>query len=315
MNRCPITYLECGDAEYSQKGLEGINPKLKRLLPLPMSAAEQRLEAFRMAGKLSIQGIQPKLSAVLSVKDSIFRPVERHGLFILKPQHADYPQLPENEGLTMHMARVGGFDVPVSGLVRSADGTLTYFIRRFDRAGRTGRVATEDFAQIAGLDRDSKYSYSMEKLAGLVQMHCTLPVPEKAKLFRRTLYFWLTGNDDMHLKNFSMIRRNGKVELAPLYDCLSTVALYISIGVSPDDTDEIALPLNGRKRNLRKRDLIDYYGRERLGLTGKVIENTLEGLSSVLPEWFHLIEISFLDEGLKLIYRDILVQRKDALGL
>lgn len=315
MNRCPITYLECGDADYSPAGLRLLNNRLAGLSPLSLSAAEQRREALRLAGKPSIPGVQPKLSVVLSVAGSVFELVERRGLYILKPQHADYPGLPENEGITMHMARVAGLEVPVSGLVRSMDGSLTYFIRRFDRVGRTGKLATEDFAQLSGLDRDAKYSSSMERVVELVDRHCTFPVIEKARLFRRTVFCWLTGNEDMHTKNFSLISRFGKVELSPLYDCLNTTVVYRAIGKPLAEIDEIALPLNGRKRNIRSRDLLDYFGRERLGLPGKVIDDAMGVFSGVMGEWLRLLGVSFLDDGLKDIYTEVLLRRKTTLGL
>ncbi len=315
MNRCPITYRDCGDDDYSPEGLRLLNNRLTRLSPLPLSAAEQRREALRLAGKLSIQGMQPKLTAVLSVERETFEPVDRYGLYILKPQHADYPQLPENEGLTMHLARVASLDVPVSGLIYSSDSSMTYFIRRFDRVGRTGKLATEDFAQLAGRERGTKYRYSLEKLATLIDRHCSFPVVERARLFQRTVFCWLTGNEDMHLKNSSMIRRSGKAELSPLYDCLNTTVVYMAMGRPRSEIDELALPLNGKKRNITRRDLLEYLGKNHLNLTGRVVEKTLEHFSSVLPEWFRLIEISFLDDGLKNLYGELLRQRREILEI
>lgn len=314
MNRCPITYLDCDD-DYSPEGLRLLNNRLTRLSPLPLSASEQRREALRLAGKLSIQGMQPKLSAVLSVARETFEPVERYGLYILKPQHADYPQLPENEGVTMHLARVASLDVPVSGLIYSSDRSMTYFIRRFDRAGRAGKLATEDFAQLAGRERETKYRFSMEGVAKLIDRHCSFPVLERARLFQRTVFCWLTGNEDMHLKNFSMIRRSGKVELSPLYDCLNTAVVYEAMGKPQSEIEELALPLNGKKRNITREDLLEYFGKSRLNLTGRVIEKTLERFSVVMPEWFRLIEVSYLNDKLKDLYGELLHQRRDILKI
>jgi len=315
MSRCPITYRDCGEADYSSEGLRLLNSRLQRLRSLPMSASEQRREAIRLAGKLSIQGLQPKLSARLSVKRGVFEAVSKNGQYILKPQHADYPQLPENEALTMHMARVAGLEVPVSGLVYAADGSMTYFVRRFDRVGRAGKRATEDFAQLAGKGRDTKYNYSMERLAGLVDGYCTFAAVERARLFRRILFCWLTGNEDMHLKNFSVIRREGKVELSPLYDCLSTTVALRALGRSEDEIEEMALPLRGKRRNLTRRDLVGYYGHNRLELPQTVTEKALTALGEAIPEWLRLIGISFLDEGQRKLYRDLIARRREALGI
>ena len=315
MNICPITYRSCGEKNYSPEGLRMLNTRLNKLLALPLSASEQRREAIRLAGKLSIQGLQPKLSAVLSLKEAMFVPVERYGHYILKPQHSDYPQLPENEGITMHLARVAGMEVPLTGLVFSADGSMTYFIRRFDRVGKSGKLATEDFAQLAGRERSTKYDYSMERVVKLIDCYCSFPDVEKAILFQRTLYFWLTGNEDMHLKNFSVIRQKGKVTLSPLYDCLNSTAVYLALGREFDEIEEIALPLNGKKRNLTRRDIIDYFGSGRLGLTDKVIDKILQQFSAVMDEWISLIDASFLEDDIKKLYKEVLKKRRSVLGI
>ena len=93
----------------------------------PYDAGQQRQEAVVRAGKMSIQGVQPKLSVRLDAKAGVFVIVDQGGRFVLKPQHATYPNLPENEGLTMHLAKLCGIEAPVSGIVRSADGTWSYF--------------------------------------------------------------------------------------------------------------------------------------------------------------------------------------------
>ena len=155
MKRCLITYEPIeGDADYSVGGLKLLDRNLTALSPLGYTAAEQRQEALERAGKMSIQGVQLKLSAVLKVKAGAFDVVDRHGRFILKPPSLDFPELPENEDLTMRLAAAVGIEVPVHGLVRARDGSLTYFIRRFDREGRT-RVPLEDFAQLSGASRET----------------------------------------------------------------------------------------------------------------------------------------------------------------
>ncbi|MCD4776841.1 MAG: HipA domain-containing protein [Candidatus Aegiribacteria sp.] len=315
MNRCPITYGECDAGNYSKRGLRLLNRNLSKLNVFPLSAMEQRREAIARAGKISIQGVQPKLSASLSVKNSVFEIVDRGAHYILKPQHGDYPQLPENEGLTMHMADIAGMDVPLRGLIYSRDGSLTYFVRRFDRAGKAGKLATEDFAQLSGKDRSTKYRSSMEKLAEILDEHCTFPAVEKLKLFKRSLFSYLSGNEDMHLKNFSLIRRRGKIELAPLYDHLNSSIALQAMGRSLNDIEEVALPLRGKKHHLTRRDWVDYYGIERLKLNEKVITECMNAFSAYAPKWFDLIKISFLSHEMKKLYSDLLAQRCAILGL
>jgi serine/threonine-protein kinase HipA len=133
---------------------------------------------------MSVQGIQPKLSATLNVSRQRFEVVDIGGHYILKPQNPQFPQLPENEDLSMRLAGAAGIDVPLHGLVYSKDGSFTYFIKRFDRIGRNKKLAVEDFAQLFGLSRETKYDASMEKVAAVIEKYCTFPALEKIKLFR-----------------------------------------------------------------------------------------------------------------------------------
>lgn len=308
MNRCPITYEACGDARYSPEGLRLLARGLTTLNDLPLTQEEQLREAAARATKMSIQGIQPKLSAVLNTKLSAFEIVDRGGRFILKPQSSMYPELPENEDLTMRLAKLAGLEVPLHGMVYSADKRLTYFILRFDRHGKTGKYSLEDFAQLSGESRNTKYDSSMEKVAETIDMYCTFPLVEKAKLFRLTLFNYLTGNEDQHLKNFSLITRDGKVTLSPAYDLINTTIALAS------PQEEIALPLMGKKKNLTRKLLVDYWGRERLGLNERTITNLLAELEKAVPEWKSLIGKSFLSHTMREKYASVLAERTKILG-
>ena len=308
MNRCPITYDPCGDALYSEKGLKKLGG-LSNLDILNYSAAEQRSEAFFRASKISIQGVQPKYSAILNLKDGRFEMVDRGGRFILKPQHQYHPQLPENEDLTMKMASAVGFDVPLHGMVWSKDNSLTYFIRRFDRTGQKEKIPIEDFAQLAGLSRDTKYDYSMEKVVKLIDEFCTFPAVEKIKLFKLVIFCFLTGNEDMHLKNFSIINRSGKIELSPCYDHLNTTI------VLQNPEEEIALAIKGRKKKLSRANLVNYFGKERCEIPANVVDKALATISEGIPAWRSLIDISFLEPEMKIAYLDLLDKRLDVLKI
>ena len=133
---------------------------------------------------------------------------------------------------------------PLHGMMWAKDNTLTYFIKRFDRRGQNDKVPIEDFTQLAGLSRDTKYNYSMEKVVSLIDTYCTFPAIEKVKLFKLVLFSFIIGNDDMHLKNFSMINLNGKILLSPCYDLVNTIIEY------RNPEDEIALPLQGKRKKL-----------------------------------------------------------------
>jgi len=303
MNRCPITYELCGMDKYSKKGLRMIAPKLTYLNDLPYTAVELRQEAANRAKKLSIPGVQPKLSAAISIVDQEFKIVDQFGTYIIKPQNDLFPQLPENEDVTMRMAKVFGLDVPFNGTLYGKDGSLSYFIKRFDRYGKGAKYATEDFAQLTGNTRDTKYHFTMEKLIPVLDEYCYFPAIEKADFFKRILFCYLTGNEDMHLKNFSLITKNGKTTLAPIYDFLnSTIAVK-----NPEE--EIALTLKGKKSNLKATDFIDYYGKERLQLNEKTIASILEQMKKATPKWEELIEISFLSDEMKEKYWNLLKTR------
>ncbi len=309
MNICPITYQPCGDKKYSDKGLKLLSRNLTQLNDLPLTQEEQLREAAIRADKMSIQGVQPKLSAKLNVKDEVFDIVDRGGEYILKPQNNFYPELPENESLTMKLAELIGIEVPISGMIYSSDIKFTYFIKRFDRYGRNKKLSLEDFAQLAGKSRETKYDYSMEKLVTLIDTFCTFPAVEKVKLFRLTIFNYLIGNEDMHLKNFSLITRDNKVELSPAYDLLNTTI------VVPRTQEEIALPIAGKKRNLSVKILIEYFGEERLKLNDKIISQVLNKINSQWNNWENLVNISFLSNNMKEKYLELLEKRRSTLKL
>jgi serine/threonine-protein kinase HipA len=309
MNRCPISYELCGDEKYSPKGLRRLSPRLKALRDFPFTAEEQRQEAAARADKMSIQGVQPKLSARLSVKEGMFNIVDVGGHYILKPQNLLFREIPQNEDLTMRLAKTVGIETPLHGMLYCKDGSLTYFIKRFDRAGKKGKIPVEDFAQLAGKNRDTKYDFSMEKLLPIIERFCTFPALEKAKLFRLTLFNFLVGNEDMHLKNFSLIRRGVKVELSPAYDLVNT-----TIAIK-NPVEELALPLRGKKRHLQAQDFFEYYGRERMNLTQKSIDRVTAIFRQSFPAWEKMIEISFLSDEAKAAYWRLLSQRRKVLSL
>ena len=261
------------------------------------------------SSKMSVQGVQPKLSAVLNIKDQKFDLVDNHGRFLLKPQHHIYPQMPENEDLTMRLAKSIGLDVPLHGMIWAKDGTLTYFIKRFDRKGQKDKIPVEDFAQLAGLGRDTKYNYSMEKVVIILNEYCTFPAVEKVKLFKQVLFSFITGNEDMHLKNYSILNRNGIIELSPCYDLLNTTI------VLNNDPEEIALTLKGKKRKLTREILIDYFGGERCDLNAKVINSAVQTIFDARTAWLEEINNSFLSDEMKEKYIDLVESRFERLRI
>lgn len=135
MSRCPITYELCTDQKYSKSGLKQLSPKLTHLNDFPFTSKEQQELALQQASKMSIQGVHPKLSAVFIVEKACFEPMSRKGMFILKPPHQFFEELPQNEDLTMRLAKVVDLEVPLHGMIYNCDGSLTYFIKRLQMNG------------------------------------------------------------------------------------------------------------------------------------------------------------------------------------
>lgn len=304
MKRCPITYEIISDQEdYSQRGLRSLSPLLLRLHPLDLNMHELRQEAIERAGKMSVQGVQRKLSAQLKISEERFAIVDQKGHYILKPQSESYPELPENEAITMTLAASIKLEVPVHGLIYGKDKSLTYFIKRFDRTGRNKKLALEDFAQLSGEDRHTKYNSSMEKVINIINQFCTFPKIEFVKFFKLTLFNFLIGNEDMHLKNFSLITRENKIMLSPAYDLLNTTILL------KNTKEEIALPLNGKKNNLSKSDLFDYLATEKLQLNQNIINAVFKEIEIAIPQWKEMIGHSFLSENMQKKYLQLLEKR------
>ncbi len=312
MKYCPITYEQiAANQQYSDRGLHLLSPQLKNLLPLAYSADEQRREAYARVGKMSVQGVQTKLSAQLKVKSERFELVDQYGHYILKPQSDIYAELPENEALTMSLAALIGIEVPVHGLVYCQDGSMTYFIKRFDRVMQRQKLAVEDFSQLLAASRDTKYDSTMEKVCGVVlnPAFCSFPKIEALKFFKLTLFNFLVGNEDMHLKNFSLITRNRVTTLSPAYDLLNTTI------AQKNASEELALSLHGKKRKLTRKDFIDYLAFERLQLNERSIESVLNDIRAAKQKWYALIQKSFLSEQGKVAYRALLDERWARLAL
>ncbi len=303
MHRCPITYQKCDEGQkYTKKGLQLLSKSLVTLNDFPYTPKEQIQLAAQFAAKLSIQGFQPKLSIRLDVKKEIFEIVAKGGRFILKPPHPIYDEVPENEDLTMRLAKIVGIEVPLHGMIYNVDGSLSYIIKRFDRL-RTQKRAVEDFSQLLEGSRDTKYDSSMEKVISVIEKHCSFPMIEKIKLFKLTIFNFLIGNEDMHLKNFSLIRRDNKVELTPAYDLLNTSLIITK------STEETALPIRGKKSRLTRSDFLDYYGMARLNLSKQIMENELLIFQKALPQWQELLTESFLSEKMQTLYAALIHDR------
>jgi len=211
-----------------------------------LSHSDVLTKAQEMAGRMSISGVQPKLS--MSRQGSKLVPVTAGGQFILKPQTERFPLLPQNENLCMMIAGLMEIAIPPHGLFDLLDGSPAYLVRRFDRAKDGGKLRCEDFAQILG--EDDKYSGSMEQIGRKIRELSSVPGLDVQLFFERVLLNFLLGNGDAHLKNFSMLEADdGGLRLSPAYDIVCSKA------VIPKELD-CALTLNGKQNKLRRGDFV-----------------------------------------------------------
>jgi len=251
---------------------------------------------------MSLSGVQPKVSAIYSRSKMSFEVVETHGSYILKPSPQAFPGAAENEALTMQLAKVAGIEVPLCGLLPAKDGPGVFWIVRFDRwgAANRNRVRCEDMCQILEIPSSWKYAGNLETLARMIREHCSNPTLQLVKLFHRVLFCWVTGNGDMHLKNWSLIEKGPLIELAPAYDLLNTKILI-------DDEDESVLSLDDKKSGFNRKFLVDYFGREVCGVNEKMIERTLHQFEK--SDWNMTISGSHLPVAIQLQYDALVMDR------
>lgn len=304
MKFCPISLEPIENHQtYSPQSLRLLSARLTTLSPLQFTSSELRREAMNRATKMSIQGMQPKLSAQLELSKETFQIVDIKGRYILKPPHEYWPELPANEALSMTLAQTIGLSIPLHGLVFNTTGEFIYFVKRFDRQSRDRKIAVEDFAQLSQETRDTKYKSSAEKISKIIDTYCTFPVREKEKLLKVLIFSYLIGNEDMHLKNFSLIRNEDIIEFSPFYDLINTTIALI------DPQEESALPLNGKKNKLQKEDFIDYFGNHVLKLSSQSIKNILSTIYDQLDLWLDYIHRSYLSSTMRLRYEQLLRDR------
>ena len=243
---------------------------------------EISIRAQEAAGRLSISGVQPKLSMI--VKRGALEPVASGGRLILKPQTGTFPSLPENENLCMSIAQVLHITVPPNTIVTLGDGSLAYVVRRFDRGDRGEKRHCEDFSQILGAD---KYSGSIERVARELRKISAVPGLDLQYLFERTLLFFLLGNGDAHLKNISVLHDDdGEVALAPAYDIVSSRL------VLPGEED-MALSINGKRNGIDREDLRSFA--DYCGIPDRVRDDALERFVGAAELIAELVEDSYLD--------------------
>ena len=306
--RCLYCYKEL--EEYSSD----YHPKCSKkffgsAIPPVLSITGSELEemaAVLIKRSMTIPGVQPKLSLNIEPipndpKKSRLTVVGLWSTYILKPQSPSYKALPENEDLTMKLAGLAGIETAEHSLIRTSSGTLAYITKRFDRL-KSSKVPVEDLCQLSELPSSAKYDSSMEKTGKTISKYSSAPGFDAISFFEIALFSFLTGNTDMHLKNFSIIKNEeNQYRLSPAYDLLST-ALAL-----PNDKEQMALTLNGKKSRINKNDFKQFA--DKLTISNSVIEKILAKQLSLATEFESLINISFLPNEMKEQYVNLIHTR------
>jgi serine/threonine-protein kinase HipA len=272
----------------------------------------QQLATQIIQSQMTVTGVQAKVSLSLYKKEEKnltkkLTIVGLYGDYILKPPSEYYPELPELENATMKMAAVCGLQVVPQSLVYLQDKTLCYITKRVDRT-RNGKLKMEDMCQLSERLTEDKYKGSHEQVAKLIHKYSANPLLDVSNFYELVLFSFFTGNSDMHLKNFSLLEKEGVgMVLSPAYDLVPTAL------VNTADTEELALTLNAKKRKLNYNDFLFAY--QNAGLSKKVLDNTLELFKYCKPEMETVLDKSFVSEVYKSKYRLLMNERFERLGL
>lgn len=278
---------------------------------LPYKREEIRKLAEQVIrSQTTLTGVQPKLSLdfdQMSRTPKRFTIVGLWGRFILKPQTDNYLFLPELEDLTMHLAELAKIETVPHSLIRFSDGELCYITRRIDRTQTGKKIPMEDMCQLSERLTEDKYKGSHERIAKLITQYSSVPKLDLVKYWEQVIFAWITGNADMHLKNYSLYAPDDEnYTLTPAYDLLST-ALAV-----PEDTEELALTLCGKKRKLTRRHFLDAMLQS--GMDTKVCANIFSRFIRLADTWEIFIHNSFLPEDMQQKYIALIKQRIISLG-
>lgn len=256
---------------------------------------------------VSVPGVQAKLSMTL-LKERKGETNSRltvvgalGGLYIFKPPSDNFPEMPENEHVTMRIAESFGIRVVPSSLIRLASGELSYITKRIDRTETGEKIHMIDMFQIT--EAFDKYKSSMEKIGKALHNYSSNTLLDKVFYFELALFSFLTGNNDMHLKNFSMIESPSGWILAPAYDLLNAAI------VNPEDEEELALTLAGKGKKLKQEHFMQLG--KGMGLNPRQIKSAFNRIIKNKPRAIEWINKSFLTVKMKESYMNLLDNRYD----
>lgn len=263
--------------------------------------------ALKYLGKnWSMTGVQPKLSLETEkVGKSHFRLTITGlwGTYIFKPPFSKYPNMPQNEDITMHLAEIAGIKTAQHTLIPLKSGELAYIAKRFDRQNGV-KLCMEDMAQLTEVLTNRKYKGSYEKIGKIIAKYSDFPGNDLISFYELILFSFLTGNADMHLKNFSLLGSvNNEISLSPAYDLVNTKIII------HDDPEDLALTLNGKKSNLKLKDFILFA--DSLNIDRNTIHKIHNKFESLKDKFFEMIQKSFLNEEEQESYKNIILRQME----
>lgn len=266
-------------------------------------AQMDELAAQVIRSQTTLTGVQPKLSLNLDKhKDSQkLTIVGLWGDYIFKPQTERFAMLPENEDLTMHLAEIAKIKIVPHTLIRMKDGSIGYLTKRIDRKADGEKIAMEDMCQLTERQTEHKYRSSYEQIGKAIRKYSTNAQLDMVDFLELVYFSWLTGNNDMHLKNFSLYSPAGEPMLTPAYDLLNAA---IS---NPVDDKELALNLNGKKKRMKDADFRNAY--RTCGVPEIVFDRVKKKYVDLLPKFEEEIHASFLSDEIKTLYIELLHRR------
>ena len=260
----------------------------------------------------SVTGVQAKMSLDVNRggknEPAKFTIVGLWGKYIFKPQSGKYPCLPELEDLTMKMAEAAHIRTARHTLIRLADGELGYLTLRMDRGRNGKKISMLDMCQLTNRLTEHKYYGTYMQLAETIKKYSSAPMLDVQRFWEIVLFSWMTGNSDMHCKNFSLLDSgNGEYVLSPAYDLLAVLL------ADPQDTEEMAMSfmVGGNKNGFDRNTFITAFTQS--GIPAAVANKMIERMKSFLPKWKELISQSFLPEEMKMDYCALLDKRKNVL--
>ena len=262
----------------------------------------------------SVTGVQAKMSLNVNRggknEPAKFTIVGLWGKYIFKPQSAKYPNLPELEDLTMKLADVAHIRTARHTLIRLADGELGYLTLRMDRGKKNEKISMLDMCQLTNRLTEHKYYGTYQQLAETIKRYSSVPMLDVQRYWELVLFSWMTGNSDMHCKNFSLIDAgNGEYVLSPAYDLLAVLL------ADPADTEEMAMSFSvgGEKSGFNRNTFMTAFVES--GISVARSEKMIEKMKTYLPKWKELISQSFLPEKMKVEYYRLLDKRNSALDI